>query len=513
MENKKNGIYYTPPALADYLVKPFENIMGEKILDPSYGEGSLLLAAGRILKNIYRIYETHLFGCDTQPVNGLLRHLPKANLREIDFFDFPSDNMFQTILMNPPYIRHSIQDLSKIYKYRINYPQLKILNKKADLWAFFLVKAVSHLYVGGNIGAILPWAFLQADYAKPLRKWLSEIFLEINVVALNSKYFEKADERVVILWLKGYGSKCISIKTASSKSIESTIIFTKLSFQNWISDRVSYFGVNNIDKVLKRCKSEFGFTELSDHAEVKIGIVTGAVDYFIMTKQKAMEIGFKRNQLVPILTRPNEFTNYIKTGKKELKFLISLNVNDHLNHKNYIERGIENNIHLRAHSVLREHWYIVKLNEVPDAFFQYRIKKTPFLLPNHDKVQSTNSIHRVYFRDVTEIEKKWIIVSILSIPSQLSVETNSKTYGRGILKIEPKSLKNTLVIRRNDPIIISIYEKIIALLSVDKKEDAMELASEFISKEIGIPEDLMRLAKEELSKFQALRLTKDTILI
>jgi adenine-specific DNA-methyltransferase len=508
MKNKKNGIYYTPPALADYLVKPLIKTKDQSILDPSYGEGSLLLAAERAIKHKWKNPYFHLFGCDILPVNGLLRHIPEANLKQIDFFCFSTDNTFHTIIMNPPYVRHQIQESSNIEKYRSSYPILKILKNTADLWAYFLVKAVLHLKKGGNIGAILPWAVLQADYAKPLRTWLSEIFNEIIVVTLSNKYFKKANERVVILWLKGYGRKCKSIKIASSKNIESTITFTELPIHNWTSNRVFYSSFYNIEQILNRYKSEFGFTEFSLHADVKIGVVTGAVDYFIMSKKETKKIGISRNRLIPILTSSDEFAEYLKIGKKNLSLLASLKAKDHLKYRNFIKKGIESKVNLRSHSLLREPWYSVKVGNVPDAFFHYRITKIPYLLPNHDKVQCTNSIHRIYFKNVTEIEKKWIIVSMLSIPSQLSIEINAKTYGRGILKIEPKSLKNALVIKRCDPIVNSTYEKIISLLSANKKESAMYAASEFIYNELGISEDLIHCTEEILGKYQDLRITK-----
>ena len=506
MYNKKNGVYYTPPMLAEYLAEPLVTYKSDSILDPSYGEGSLLLAAERIFKKKNNSSDIHLFGCDTKPINGLLKHLPEANLKEVDFFDYSIENKFRTILMNPPYVRHHIQDVEKIDKYRTTYSELKFLNKSCDLWAYFLVKAISHLEKGGSIGAILPWAFLQADYAKPIRNWLAEIFGEIKAVALSEKYFEEADERVVVVWLKGYSEKCKSIKIASSKKIKSRIAFAEISLDKWSADRVFYSGANNIEPILSRYKSEFGFTKFSNHADVKIGIVPGAVDYFIMSKQEANEIGFKKSRLIPILTTSDEFPDYVQNGKKNLRFLVALKEKDHLKYRSFIKRGIDDEYHLRTHSELRSPWYAVKIGKIPDAFFHYRATKIPYLLPNISKVQSTNSIHRIYFKNLTEIEKEWIIVSMLSIPSQLSMETNSKTYGRGILKIEPKSLKNTLVIKRNDPAVNLIYKKIVGLLGTGEKEKAMITASEFISKELSIPKDFFDSTKDALLNFQRLRL-------
>lgn len=507
MTNKKNGIYYTPAALADFLVKPLIGNIDQKILDPSYGEGSLLLAAERAIIKKRKIIQINLFGCDIQPVNGLLSHLPAANLKEIDFFDYSLDNLFHTIIMNPPYVRHQIQNLLNIDKYRKVFTELKILNNNADLWAFFLVKAVSHLEKGGSIGAILPWAFLQADYSVSLRKWLANIFKEIKVLALSDKYFEKADERIIVIWLTGYGQKNTTIKVASSRAIDKSINYSKTTIKNWSSDRVIYSGASNIQRIFDKYISKFGFTNFGDSADVKIGVVTGAVDYFILSKQEAKLIGFDSERLIPILKSTDEFASYIKNGEKGLKLLATLKNDDHILYKDFIKKGITGEYHLRRHSIQRDPWYSVKVGQVPDAFFHYRISKTPYLLPNIYNIQCTNSIHRIYYKNITENEKRWITVSILSKPSQLSLEINAKTYGRGVLKIEPKSLKNTLVIKRNDPIIIPIYDQVITLLAENNKEMAMQIATKFIYEILGFTEDLKQSTNEELAKLQNLRLS------
>ncbi len=505
-DRKENGVYYTPQVLAEYLANPLITANTRTILDPSYGEGSLLLAAERIFKKKNNSSEIQLFGCDTKPVNGLLKHLPEANLKETDFFTYQPEILFQTILMNPPYVRYQTQNIEKIKKYRNAISEFSILNNKADLWAYFLLKASLHLEKDGNIGAILPWAFLQADYSVPLRKWIVENFHEIKAVALSNKYFDKADERVVVIWLKGYGKKNESIKIAASKSLESEITFSDLPMDNWVSDRVFYSDANSIDHILSRYKNEFGYMNFINYADVKIGVVTGAVDYFIMPKQKAKETGFSADQLVPILTNPDEFSQYLSNGEKNLLFLISIKEEDYAKHIDYIQRGIEHQYHLRSHSLRRKPWYSIQTGKTPDAFFHYRVSKTPYMVLNCWNTQSTNSIHRIYFKDLSEVEKKWIFVSFLSRPSQLSLEAKSKTYGRGILKIEPKTLKDALVIKRSDPCINSVYKKVTQLLSSGQKVKAVDIASEFINKELGIPYDLKILTEETLSTLQNLRL-------
>jgi len=115
---KENGIFYTPDALAEYLARPL--IKGEKleVFDPAYGQGALLLAGESVAHQNQTVKGLGLYGCDIHPVNGLLEHLPAANLKQQDFFDYDRKRKFDVILTNPPYIRHQNQEKEKIIHYR-----------------------------------------------------------------------------------------------------------------------------------------------------------------------------------------------------------------------------------------------------------------------------------------------------------------------------------------------------------------------------------------------------------
>ena len=85
--------------------------------------------------------------------------------------------------MNPPYVRHHTLTYTKIQKYSKTTNSICKLKKTSDLWAYFLAKALGHIKEGGSIGAILPWSFLQADYARDIRKLLSNKFKHIKIVS------------------------------------------------------------------------------------------------------------------------------------------------------------------------------------------------------------------------------------------------------------------------------------------------------------------------------------------
>lgn len=492
---KENGIYYTPDALAEHLASPL--IKGEKltVFDPAYGQGSLLLASESVSRQKQTVRELALYGCDIHPVNGLLEHLPAANLKQQDFFDYDRERKFDVILTNPPYIRHQNQVKENINSYRENNPELSFLSNSSDLWAYFLVKAITHLHENGSIGAILPWAFIQADYSKELRIWLSERFSEIRVLALNNSYFECAKERVVLLWLTGYGKKNQSIVSAFAQDFTDEISYSPITLADWKASRVISVAKEDVIGIFDRLKNEFGFCSFGSCARARIGVVTGANKYFIRDVDYCERNNFSQMERIPILTNAKEIAELIADGPDALKRLLLLQECNEEKLQWFIDEGVDAEFNQRSHSKSRKPWYQIKPGEPPDAFFPYRVGKIPHLVLNDHKIQSTNSIHRVYFQGLSILEKKWFFVSLLSIYGQLSISVNAKTYGRGMLKIEPGALIKTIVLKRKDKSVIGVYNSLLDLLALEQKEKAVKVASDFIDERLSIPDDLRQLVE------------------
>lgn len=500
MDNKKipdkreNGIFYTPDGLAKYLARPLIKGKNLTVFDPAYGEGALLLASEAISNEGSSSQKIQLFGCDIHPVNGLLTHLPAANLVEQDFFEYNREKKFDLILTNPPYVKHQSQQKELIERYRKNNPELSLLSNSSDLWAYFLIKSIVHLHENGALGAILPWAFIQADYSKKLRAWLAERFAEIKILALNNPYFESAQERVVLLWLKGYGKQNKTIFTAFTKEFTDEFEFTKISRSAWEKDKVTSVSKVDLDCIFNNLKDNFGFVDFKTLADTRIGIVTGANKYFIRDKEYVRSKKFTEKQVQPILTSATEISGLLANGIGGLKQLVTINESDADKLDWFIREGVESGFHLRSHSKNRSPWYAIKTGSVPDAFSPYRVGKIPYMILNDHQIQSVNSVHRIYFNGLTVLEKKWVLVSLLSIYGQLSLSINAKTYGRGMMKIEPGALGKTKVLRKKNRKILKPYKAIIKLLAKEKKGQAVRLATDFMDQNLGISRALSEQA-------------------
>lgn len=506
--NKINGVYYTPPTLANFLVEPLVDQFGLTFFDPAYGNGALLESTERILNQKFPSTSNYnyLFGCDINLINKNIDNIPQSQLYKTDFFKFSDSNKYHNIIMNPPYVRNRNIDpeIKKLFDDLLNKNEIN-LYRKADLWVYFLVKSINHLEINGNIGAIIPWSFLQAEYSINLRKWLYDKFEEIKIIALGNNYFDDADERIIVLWLKNYSKKTKSVRCCFANNHDECMDFTILEKKDWESNTINFSKENNVDKIINEFKTKYGFQEFRNFADVRIGIVTGANKYFIKTYDEAKKIGFHGNQLIPIYTSTKELTK-LRAEQKPKKSLLIIHPRKKYIYNDYINYGIEEQINLRAHSKLRNCWYYIKKEKIPDAFFHYRNINIPHLILN-TKYQCTNSIHRIYFKNLSDNEKKWVQISLLSAPGLLSLERYSKIYGSGVLKIEPGSLYNSIVYKC-DNAIDKEYNQISKMVSNNKKKNAVDLATKLIKEKLDIPDDIINKTKESLSEFRARRLNR-----
>lgn len=507
---RTNGIYYTPPALAEFLVKPLIRHADIAILDPACGEGSLLRAAKKRCVEVSgdTSERPSLVGCDKISI-GKLDGLGDCRVFNCDFLKFSNDQTFDLILMNPPYVRHHLINNEDRNEYQKETSKICQFRKLADLWVYFLVKSVCHLKKGGSIGAILPWSFLQSDYARDIRLWLLRKFARIRVLALSSEYFERAEERVILVWVRGYGEETKSVEIAFGGRVDERVRYHKIDKAQWGAAKVIFSAKNDVASILQRYIDKFCFSRFGRYATVRIGIVTGADRFFILNQDIAIKRGFRKKQnLIPIISTSKELTGLCLDGNEPKKVLIRFPKECSGKFSHYITEGEERDYHLRAHSVRRNPWYAVDVGTVPDAFFPYRVSRTPYLVFNDKKIQCTNSVHRVYFENITENARRWIQVSLLSAAGQLSLEAYSKTYGSGVLKIEPSSLTNAIVHKGSKKIQAQIYNAISQAISKKDKELAVRLATKFINDTLCIPEDLSSQTISCLDELQRRRLSR-----
>ena len=143
------GQVFTPQSIVKTMIDMRKN--HKKTLEPSAGDGAFLslLDEGSIAIEIDKI------------------HADKSGAINMDFFDYPVSYKFDTIIGNPPYVRH--QDIIKSTKEKLNN---ELFDARTNLYLFFIEKSLKHLNENGEIIFITPRDFIKATAAKKLNQLL-----------------------------------------------------------------------------------------------------------------------------------------------------------------------------------------------------------------------------------------------------------------------------------------------------------------------------------------------------
>ena len=151
MDVKQLGQVFTPPDIVRRMLSLRKN--RGAVLEPSAGNGAFL-----------RHLESGAVGLEIDPT-----HAAASGAIRMDFFDYPAENKFDTIIGNPPYVRH--RDIPEATRKKLKSP---LLDGRANLFLFFIEKCARHLRDGGELIFITPRDFLKLTAASRLNRMLHD---------------------------------------------------------------------------------------------------------------------------------------------------------------------------------------------------------------------------------------------------------------------------------------------------------------------------------------------------
>lgn len=408
------GQIFTNKYIADYMVSLFDLKKEAKILDPCFGAGAFL----RALKNA-EFYNITGYEIDSTIFNETLKNFEDLNLFNSDFLGAKNVKV-DGIIMNPPYIRQekidSLLPLGITKKALIQNPLYKELPSNANLYMYFIVKAISLLKKGGELIVIFPNIWMKAQSGKFLRSLIYEECAVTHQINITGKVFEKkALVDVVIL------------KIIKSKLKNSTTIVKNL-----------YFNGKDLENKPVIEEYDLGFpVQFSKIATAQRGLSTGYNKLFINPPSGIPTI--------PILTSPKNIVGYTANGAKTEQLLY---VNEPLSQttKTYLEKK-KKEILLNKKPVAlyqkilnNETWYNLPLISSRGLIFSYFIRNDIRFIKN-----DTSFIVRDNFYIITpKIDANLLFALLNNYYTFYQLELLGKKYGAGLLKIQRYDLEKIM---------------------------------------------------------------------
>lgn len=523
IKKKQIGAYYTPQRAARLLVTWALRTEKETLLEPSFGGCGFLAAAHRRLHELDCLDPLdQLFGYDIderafhelQDLFTEYRDDPrlKQHFKQKNFLLAKPDSVprFNAVVGNPPYISyHSMNERQREIARASTRESNYCLDQTASLWAYFVLHALNFLKPGGRIAWILPGSLLQTEYASSVRSIVSKQFERAIALQLNERLFleEGTEENSVILladgWSQEESSDSLEVGyVATLNDLEKTV--NAWQHEDWKGSRYDCrvgFALmeNDTEKALSLIEDKLRVRSLGHLANIRIGIVTGANDFFVINKERADANDLERGDLKYILPKFRLAPGLSLTeadfdaayDDNERCLLADGSVNGEAGKRlaAYFDTFDSEKKKANATFKKRGDWRQPDDAFKPDAFFPYMHQNGPRLVLNDAGVNSTNTIHRIYFENdlLDEVDsttqRKVLTISMLSTYSQLSAEMEGRAYGSGVLKHEPSEARRIKLIipqQYSDDEVDRTFGLIDKLLRKDRVAEAEDEANAFV---------------------------------
>lgn len=510
---RRLGRYYTPDDVAQVLVEWALAGGAGPLLDPSYG-GCSFLHAG--LQHLERLANGgapgYVYGVDVDPeamihARSLFnRGVPTGNLRTANFLRGAGgfDVQFRCIVGNPPFIRHHCLDSDSIGIARgLAEAQGCFLPRTANSWAYFVAMSTRHLAPSGRMALLVPVGGLEADFAAPLLDFLGANFRELLLLPVEETLFEGTRERVAALLASGWGEgpgRVVHGATVSRLELRVAVL-------GGADQRLST--INNDWSLLKRTESMVGWSELGKIARVEIGTVTGANGFFIRRPSELdgracnSELIVATSRRLGGLVWSSDDADALENADAACRLLDLPGTGlDTLNlyARRLIEEGEEARLQDRFHCRKRDHWWSIPDRSRPDAFLHYMSSRAPRIVLNDGGSLCTNAIHRVNWTSAN-VDASAVAASSCTTLFELACELRSRSYGGGVLKLEPSAAK-LLPVATTGPSPIDELDK---ALRAGRADVARETADRAILLPAGIKGEQIALMREAVDRLRRQR--------
>lgn len=479
-ERNPNGQFATPPALASDVLAYARKLLptrcedGLRFLDPAFGTGSFYAA---LLKEFGREGIASAAGYEVDPVYGreAARLWEPFGLR-LAVEDFtratpPGEDAEKPNLLvcNPPYVRH--HHLTKAEKERLRSTCEAASgvrpNGYAGLYCHFMLLSHPWMARGGLAAWLVPSEFMDVGYGKALKEYLLGKVTLLRVHRFRPQDAQFADALVssVVMWFRNDPPPALHEVefalggTLSRPEVSASVPSSTLGKSaKWTGFPLATTAPPALE----------GAARLKDLFDVKRGLATGANEFFIMTPERACEVGLPERFLRPILPSPR----YLETDEvgadeagapliERRRVLLSCDLPeeevraDYPRLWRYLREGMEAGFHERHLCRHRTPWYSQESRPPAPLLCTYMGRRgkagegRPFrFVLNRSRATAPNvylmlypkpPLQRALAAEPKLLEEMWEGLNALD-PESLSAE--GRVYGGGLHKLEPKELGN-----------------------------------------------------------------------
>lgn len=534
---KARGAFFTPDTITRFITDWAIQTSEDRILEPSAGDAAFLVQAVR------RLQELGPAGASVPVVDGVEIHAHSAQAAEArvlevggepritvsDFFLVDPDPAYTAVIGNPPYIRY--QDFSGESRARSREAALRAgvaLSGLASSWAAFTVHSALFLKDGGRLALVLPAELLSVNYASPVRRFLFDRFRNVELVLFEEQVFPEVEADVVLLLADGFNQGPTDAATIrqvrNAEDLASDVVG-----QRWVPAdpagkwTASLVGADALAP-LARLRDTGAFTHLEQWGDTTLGMVTGNNGYFTLSPDRVKELGIPRRDLLRLSPpgsahlRGLSLTTDLLTrlgAEGRATYLFRPADKPSAAAEAYIEAGETVGVHQAYKCRVRKPWHRVPLLPPADLLLTCMNADTARLTTNEAGAHHLNSVHGVYLaREHVLLGRELLPLASLNSATLLNAEMVGRSYGGGILKIEPREadvwlMPSPALVAERAEALRAVKPRVGRLLQHGKLLEAVALVDEALLTDDGrlVPEELesIRASHHTLSQRRATR--------
>jgi adenine-specific DNA methylase len=375
---------------------------------------------------------------------------------------------FDGAVGNPPFIRYQYlpevqQAMAEKIFARFGLP----FTKHTNAWVPFVIASLALLAPGGRLAMVLPSEILHIRHALGLRRYLAAQCARVLIIDPEELCFEGTLQGVVLLLAE---KKSAVDQVAGGVAVESTAgsaafqsparqyfesavwVYEDLDEGKWMPLLLS----GKERALLSSLADSQHVSRFGDVAEVDVGIVTGANQFFLVPDETVSQYELGR-WAHPMFGRSEHVNGVIyEKSDHEANRAVGLPTNflwfDPVELaefpepvQRYLRRGAEEGLAKRYKCRVREPWYRVPSVYAAPVAMLKRCHHFPRLVLNRAGAFTTDTAYRIRTQPGTDTAA--LVYSFVNSLTCLSAELEGRHYGGGVLELVPSEIERLLLPR------------------------------------------------------------------
>lgn len=443
LEKKKQlGQFRTSDNLARWMTDLVARLVQphQSVLDPCIGPNTFFKALSR-----YPV-ALKLTGIEIDPgmidseTIAFFRHGNRQLLIE-NFLDYPLSETFDHIIVNPPYVRQEliVQGINAKEKAigMIGEELAALIPPKANLYVYFLIKALLHLKDKGHLVAVIYDSWLYNAFGKGLK----EIFMKLGNVGsiyhFKNAVFDKVDVGATVIHFQ---------KNVQADDIAYYRFETAEEINQWqatepvVIKTADFYEYNFNSAPQLDFDNDFFIPLKNISGTIKRGTAAVINDYFLQPKKM-----FKES--LPIIKDTTRIRTF--SVNRPTAYLLNAGKKTSAAAKRYLLQIREQILATDgAYSAVKEkiqtngHWHKVYIKKPGNFIFNYYLRNNIDFILNEQLFLASDNFYA--FNITTQVDAYLAVLN--SSFTRLSILSRSRSQGNGLRKIQLYEFKETRVV-------------------------------------------------------------------